>query len=178
MTTEFEQNEKRIEQDILALSKIVDIDAPGYTRRPFTKWHLKSRDWLIEEMQKCDLKVEIDAASNLIGKREGANPDLPPIMIGSHTDSVVGGGRFDGMIGVLAGIEIVRQLKEKSIQLEHSLLIVDFTGEEASEFGISTIGSRGMVGNLTEDDKPMATAIGTDNTKNIKRDTIKINNIL
>ena len=83
---------------------------------------------------------------------KGTNPELPPIMIGSHTDSVVGGGRFDGIIGVLAGIEIVRQLNEKNIQLAHSLLIVDFTGEEASEFGISTIGSRGMVGNLTEDD--------------------------
>ena len=73
-------------------------------------------------------------------------------MIGSHTDSVVGGGRFDGIIGVLAGIEIAKQLNEKDIQLAHTLLVVDFTGEEASEFGISTIGSRGMVGNLTEED--------------------------
>jgi len=169
MTKTFERNEQRIEQDILALSAIIDEAAPGYTRRPFTKWHLESRDWLTQEMKNCGLDVRIDAASNLVGKREGSNPELPPIMIGSHTDSVVGGGRFDGIIGVLAGIEIVRQLNEKNIQLAHSLLIVDFTAEEASEFGISTIGSRGMVGNLTEDDLKRANADGL-----ILREALKV----
>src|SRR5690606_21607235 len=114
-------------------------------------WHTQSREWLMNEMKNSGLDVSIDVASNLIGKREGKNPELPPIMIGSHTDSVVGGGRFDGIIGVLAGIEIARQLNEKDVQLAHTLLVVDFTGEEASEFGISTIGSRGMVGNLTDE---------------------------
>jgi N-carbamoyl-L-amino-acid hydrolase len=150
--TVFELNTDRIKSNILALATIIDEDKPGYTRRPFTKWHKQSREWLINEMKNSGLDVSIDVASNLIGKREGKNPELPPIMIGSHTDSVVGGGRFDGIIGVLAGIEIARQLNEKDVQLEHTLLVVDFTGEEASEFGISTIGSRGMVGNLTQED--------------------------
>lgn len=169
MTKPFEQNEQRIERDILALSEIIDNAESGYTRRPFTKWHLESRDWLIREMKNCSLDVWIDAASNLIGKREGTNAELPPIVIGSHTDSVVGGGRFDGIIGVLAGLEIVRQLNEKDIQLEHSLWIVDFTAEEASEFGISTIGSRGMVGNLTEGDLNRKNAEGF-----ILREALKI----
>ncbi len=150
--TVFELNTDRIKNNILALATIIDEDKPGYTRRPFTKWHKQSREWLINEMKNSGLDVSTDVASNLIGKREGENPALPPIMIGSHTDSVVGGGRFDGIIGVLAGIEIARQLDENNIQLAHTLLVVDFTGEEASEFGISTIGSRGMVGNLTEED--------------------------
>ncbi|MCG7336577.1 Zn-dependent hydrolase [Sporosarcina sp. ACRSM] len=150
--TNFEVNTDRIKDNILALATIIDEDKPGYTRRPFTKWHTQSREWLMKEMKNSGLDVSTDVASNLIGKREGKNPELPPIMIGSHTDSVVGGGRFDGIIGVLAGIEIARQLNEKDIQLAHTLLVVDFTGEEASEFGISTIGSRGMVGNLTEED--------------------------
>ncbi len=148
----FEQNKEGIKQDILTLSTMVDKAAPGYTRRPFTKWYAESREWLKKEMENCGLDVHIDAASNLVGRREGTNPDLSPIMIGSHTDSVVGGGRFDGVIGVVAGIEIVRQLNEQNIQLAHPLLVVDFTAEEASEFGISTIGSRGMVGDLTEED--------------------------
>ena len=72
MTKTFEHNEKRgSEQDILALSAIIDAAAPGYTRRPFTKWHLASRDWLTQEMKNCGLDVRIDAASNLIGEREG-----------------------------------------------------------------------------------------------------------
>lgn len=152
MTVKFDCNVARLESDITALANIIDNDAPGYTRRPFTKWHLESREWLTKEMEKCGLDVTIDAASNLIGERAGTDASLPPIMIGSHTDSVIGGGRFDGISGVVAGIEIVRQLNEQNIQLAHTLRIVDFTAEEASEFGISTIGSRGMVGNLTAAD--------------------------
>lgn len=148
MISHFDLQENRLKQDIQALAEMVDRKKPGYTRRPFTQWQTKSRDWLIREMEACGLTVRIDAASNLIGRLEGTNPDLPPIMVGSHTDSVVGGGRFDGIIGVLGGLEIARQLKEKGIKLKHTLEVVDFTGEEASEFGISTIGSRGMVGNL------------------------------
>jgi beta-ureidopropionase / N-carbamoyl-L-amino-acid hydrolase len=147
----FDQNDERIKSDILTLAKMINAEAEGFTRRPFTKWYAQSREWLAEEMGKSGLDVQIDAASNLIGRLEGSNKELPPIMIGSHTDTVTGGGRFDGIIGVLAGIEIARQLKEKGITLEHTLLIVDFTAEEPSEFGISTIGSRGMVDNLTDE---------------------------
>ncbi|WP_172371663.1 Zn-dependent hydrolase [Sporosarcina jiandibaonis] len=144
----FYLNDQGIKKDIETLSKMIDEKVDGYTRRPFTKWYEQSRKWLANEMEKCGLEVQIDASSNLIGKIEGKNKDLPPLMIGSHTDTVAGGGRFDGIIGVLAGLEIARQLKEKNIILNHTLLIVDFTAEEPSEFGISTLGSRGMVDNL------------------------------
>lgn len=145
-------NQKRIEEKIKFLSTIIDKNAPGYTRRPFTEWNMACRDWLIKEMKKNNLTVEIDASSNIVGTLKGKNESLPPIMIGSHTDSVVGGGMFDGTIGVIAGLEIVEYMKENNIQLDHTLKIVDFTAEEASEFGIATIGSRGMVGNLSEPD--------------------------
>ncbi|MBE1552999.1 Zn-dependent hydrolase [Sporosarcina limicola] len=149
MTHYFDLNTDRIQNDILTLAGMINEEAEGYTRRPFTKWYAQSRAWLAEEMRKCGLAVQIDASSNLIGRLEGINKSLPPLMIGSHTDTVTGGGRFDGIIGVLAGIEIVRQLSEKNMALDHTLLIVDFTAEEPSEFGISTIGSRGMVNNLS-----------------------------
>ena len=72
--TVFELNTDRIKKNILALATIIDEDKPGYTRRPFTKWHMLSREWLINEMKNCGLEVSIDAASNLIGKREGNKP--------------------------------------------------------------------------------------------------------
>ncbi|WP_153731018.1 Zn-dependent hydrolase [Sporosarcina obsidiansis] len=144
-------NVERIKEKITTLATIIDKERPLYTRRPFTEEYQQSREWLKSEMISAGLTVYVDAASNLIGERQGSRPELPPIMIGSHTDSVVGGGRFDGIIGVLGGIEIARQLMEQDVTLEHTLLIVDFTAEEASEFGISTIGSRGMVGNLTDE---------------------------
>src|SRR5690625_1044539 len=143
-------NETRLQADIETLATFVNPELPGYTRRPFTPEYTRSRRWLQEQMEAAGLNTKYDAAANLIGVRDGKNSKLQPIMIGSHTDSVVGGGRFDGIIGVLGAIEIARQLEEQGIELEHPLHIVDFTAEEASEFGISTIGSRGMVGALHE----------------------------
>ncbi len=134
------------------LATIIDPSLPGYTRRPFTKWNLKVREWLIDEMNRLNLSVSIDAASNIIGTLEGTDNTLPPIMVGSHTDSVIGGGKYDGVIGVLAGLAIVEKLHEEGRVLRHPLKIVDFTAEEASDFGLATIGSRGMVGALTEKD--------------------------
>lgn len=140
----------RMMSDIEHLSIFVDPTKPGWTRRPFTKQYADGRRWLTEKMEEAGLSVSLDAASNLIGSLPGNDPDLAPIMIGSHTDTVTGGGRFDGIIGVLAGIEIARLLQQTGTKLRHPLQIVDFTAEEPSEFGISTIGSRGMVGKLPE----------------------------
>jgi N-carbamoyl-L-amino-acid hydrolase len=140
----------RLQDNIEQLSTMINTSKPGWTRRPFTEEYGRGRQWLAAQMQEAGLTVEIDAASNVIGMLPGSDPALAPLMIGSHTDTVTGGGRFDGIIGVLAGIEIARLIKASGYKLRHPLQIVDFTAEEPSEFGISTIGSRGMVGNLTE----------------------------
>lgn len=152
MENRYKINHLDVKRKLKILSEFIDDSKVGYTRRPFTKWNMECRDWLINEMKSLNLEVEIDASSNIIGTLKGIDSNLPPIMIGSHTDSVVGGGMFDGQIGVIAGLEIVSYLKQNNISLLHSLKIVDFTAEEASEFGISTIGSRGMVGNLTKNE--------------------------
>ena len=141
----------RIQSDIEAMAGFTDPGKPGWTRRPFTSWYEQGRNWIRKQMEDCGMETRIDAASNLIGRIPGTQPELPPIMVGSHTDTVTGGGRFDGIIGVVAGIEIARLLKENGIRLKHPLEVVDFTAEEPSEFGISTIGSRGMVDNLSQE---------------------------
>lgn len=148
-TQAWKPNADRLAADLEALSQIVDKTKAGWTRRSFTEWYDRGRDWLKARMTEAGLDVRVDAASNLIGIRRGSDPALPAIMIGSHIDTVNGGGRFDGIIGVLAGIEFARMLQESGVQLRHTLEIVDFTAEEPSEFGISTVGSRGMVGNLS-----------------------------
>lgn len=140
----------RLQDHIEDLADIINPAKPGWTRRPFTAEYHRGRQWLTSQMEAAGLEVHIDAASNLIGVLPGVNPALPPLMIGSHTDTVTGGGRFDGIIGVIAGIEIAHLLKESGLTLRHPLHIVDFTAEEPSEFGLSTIGSRGMVGNLSQ----------------------------
>lgn len=140
-------NVERLEADIAALATFTDPEQP-HTRRPFTELFQQGRQWLREQMEAAGLSVELDAAGNLVGRRLGRE-DLPPILIGSHTDTVAGGGRFDGVIGVVGGLEIVCCLNDLDIQLRHPLEIVDFLGEEPTDFGVSTVGSRGMTDNLT-----------------------------
>lgn len=73
-------------------------------------------------------------------------------MMGSHTDTVDGGGNYDGVVGVLGGIEVVRQLREEGRRLDHDLVVVDFLGEESNDYGLTCLGSRSYVGDLTASD--------------------------
>ena len=140
----------RLWNDLMALAAITDPDKP-YTRRSFSPLFLKGREWLKQRFEEAGLKVRLDTAANLIGRLDGAEPDAPTIMLGSHSDTVPSGGRFDGPAGVLAALEVVRAMKAASYTPRHAIEIVDFLAEEPSEYGISCVGSRGMAGVL--DDK-------------------------
>ncbi|MFF2853483.1 MULTISPECIES: M20 family metallo-hydrolase [unclassified Peribacillus] len=143
-------NKERLWGTIHELAAIT-IEQQPWTRRSFTAKYNEGREWLINQMRDIGLEVEVDEASNVIGRLIGTEPNLPPIVIGSHTDTVPNGGRFDGIAGVLVGLEIVRSLKEQNIPIKHTVEIVDFTAEEPSEYGLSTVGSRAWSGNLTEE---------------------------
>ncbi|MGV3490056.1 MAG: Zn-dependent hydrolase [Devosia sp.] len=145
MTRNLPIQDARIAEDIAALSEITDPDRP-YTRRAFTPTFLKGREWLIARFQAAGLSTRIDASGNLIGSRAGTKPERGTIMLGSHSDTVPDGGRFDGIAGVSAALEVARALADQRIELEHDLEIVDFLAEEVSIFGVSCVGSRGMIG--------------------------------
>ncbi|MFY3289401.1 Zn-dependent hydrolase, partial [Achromobacter xylosoxidans] len=78
--------------------------------------------------------------------RAGRNAQRQPIATGSHCDTVMSGGRFDGIIGVLAGIEVAHTMREHGIELEHPFEVIDFLSEEPSDYGISCVGSRALSG--------------------------------
>ena len=152
MHKKIKPNMERLRRDIEALSEITDHRADGYTRISFSEEDRMARTHIRELMEKeAELNVRIDAAANLIGYRAG-QPQMPCIMIGSHLDTVPGGGRFDGIAGVVAGLELARRFKEEKIELDHPLEVVAFLAEEPSPFGISTIGSRAMSGKLNKND--------------------------
>ncbi|MCZ4344814.1 Zn-dependent hydrolase [Devosia neptuniae] len=136
---------RRIADDIDALAGITEPDRP-YTRRAFTPKFLEGRKWLEQAMRDAGAVTQIDAAGNLIGTIPGAHPDLGTIMLGSHSDTVPDGGRFDGIAGVIAALEVVRALRDQGTVLDHTLEVADFLAEEVSIFGVSCIGSRGMTG--------------------------------
>ena len=143
-------NRQRYWQQLMRLGEITEAERP-YTRRSFSECFLQGRAWLTEQMQAAGLTVHVDTAGNLIGRKAGTHPELGCIMIGSHSDSVPSGGRFDGMAGVIAGLECAQVLQDHHITLNHDLEIVDFLAEEPSEWGISCVGSRGISGYLTQD---------------------------
>jgi N-carbamoyl-L-amino-acid hydrolase len=143
----------RLWADVMDLAEITDPARP-YTRRSFTALFLEGREWVERRFQEAGLTTRIDTAGNLIGRLEGRNPALGVIAIGSHSDTVPAGGRFDGIAGVATGLEIVRALRDSGTQLEHTIEVIDFLAEEPSEYGLSCVGSRGMTGSL--DDKMLA----------------------
>jgi N-carbamoyl-L-amino-acid hydrolase len=137
----------RLWNDLMTLADITDPEKP-YTRRSFSPCFLEGRAWLRRRFEDAGLEVRLDPAANLIGRWEGTNRATGTIMLGSHSDTVPSGGRFDGPAGVIAALEIVRSLEAAGIRLHHTLEIVDFLAEEPSEYGLSCIGSRAMAGLL------------------------------
>jgi beta-ureidopropionase / N-carbamoyl-L-amino-acid hydrolase len=122
---------------------------PPFTRRAFTEVYKLARAWLNKEMKAAGLKVQLDAGANLIGRRDGKRPEA--IVLGSHIDTVTGGGRFDGVAGVLAALEIAHTLHDANYDLSFALEVVDFLSEEPSDYGASCIGSRAWAGTLTQE---------------------------
>jgi beta-ureidopropionase / N-carbamoyl-L-amino-acid hydrolase len=166
MTRNLPVSADRIAADIEALAAITEPGRP-WTRRAFSPLFLKGRTYIEARMKAAGLETRIDAAGNLIGRRAGAKPGLGTLMLGSHSDTVPDGGRFDGIAGVIAALEVARALAERNIALDHDLDIVDFLAEEVSIFGVSCIGSRGMTGQLPDawlsrisDGQNLAAAIG------------------
>jgi N-carbamoyl-L-amino-acid hydrolase len=147
MTGNLAVRAERIAADIDALAAITDPDRP-WTRRAFTPRFLEGRAWAERAFRAAGLETGIDAAGNLIGRRTGRRPDRGTIFVGSHTDTVPDGGRFDGIAGVVAGLEIARALAERGIDLDHDLAVIDCLAEEVSIFGVSCIGSRAAAGVL------------------------------
>ncbi|MBS0531737.1 MAG: Zn-dependent hydrolase [Proteobacteria bacterium] len=147
MKTNLPLDGDRLWADVMALAEITDPARP-YTRRSFTPLFREGRAWLARRFADAGLTTRIDTAGNLIGRLEGTNPALGVIAVGSHSDTVPSGGRFDGVAGIATGLEIVRALRQSGTRLSHTLEIIDFLAEEPSEYGLSCVGSRGMTGSL------------------------------
>ena len=150
----------RIAAAIDKLASFTEADRP-YTRLVFSPEFDAARDWLANAFAAAGLVCHIDSGGNLIGTRT-ANLELAnlksahsgkegraKVLIGSHIDTVPAGGRFDGIAGVIAALEVVHYLNEHQIELPFDLEIVDYLGEELNVWGISCLGSRHMAGLLT-----------------------------
>ena len=136
---------ERMQQRIQALSKFGANPEGGVSRVAFSNADLDGREYVKGLMEQAGLEVRLDTAGNIIGRREGSEPDLPAIMFGSHIDSVPGGGNYDGDVGVIAAIEVAQLLHENGRATRHAIEVVSFTDEEG---GLT--GSRAMTTGLGE----------------------------
>ena len=140
-------NLDRLWSRVETLATFIRPDVP-WTRRAFSSEFLRARDWLRDEFASAGLEIETDASGNLVGRRVGLESALAPLVSGSHCDTVVAGGRFDGIIGVLAALEFAHSLNDAGLALRHTFEVIDFLSEEPSDYGVSCVGSRALCGKL------------------------------
>lgn len=121
----------------------------GTTRVLFTKEELGAREYVKDEMKKIGLTVSEDAIGNIFGVLEGEERELEPVWTGSHIDTVLNAGMFDGMTGVVSGMEALRLIKQSGLKTKRDINVVVYTSEEPTRFGLCCLGSRAMAGELS-----------------------------
>ncbi len=144
-------NIDRLMNTIEESAKIGGLSGGGISRLALTDEDKKMRDIFIQWLKDSGLEVRVDDFGNIYGRREGKNPDASPVLIGSHLDTQPEGGRFDGILGVLAGFEVIRTLNEFNIQTDRPIEIINFTNEEGSRFEPPILGAGGVSGHFDQD---------------------------
>lgn len=150
MTTTFDINSAEIMarlEELAAISEATD----GLTRRYLTQEHQRANNLVRGWMQCAGMQVREDAAANIIGRYEGGSPGAPAVMIGSHLDTVVSAGKYDGALGVLTGISCVQALHDERIRLPFAVEVIGFADEEGVRFATAFLGSRAVAGTFDRD---------------------------
>ncbi|PAB59581.1 M20 family metallo-hydrolase [Anaeromicrobium sediminis] len=127
-------------------------DNGGITRLAYSEEEAQAKEYLKNYALELGLHASIDGVGNLWIRKEGTKPNLPSILVGSHLDTVPNGGRFDGSLGVILGIEILKDFAEGGFINTHPIEIIAFAAEESSRFNVSTIGSKILSNKLYMDD--------------------------
>jgi len=142
-------DQDRLLSEIEALAQISDAEPPAVTRVVFTPTDLKARTWLRKKCLQQDLAVRQDAVGNMFARWAGTDETAAPVATGSHIDAIPNAGKYDGVVGVLGGLEAIRALQHSGFRPTRSIELILFTSEEPTRFGIGCLGSRMLSGALT-----------------------------
>lgn len=148
-------NGARIAKHLSELANFGKNPQGGVSRVAYSEADRQGREYVMGLMRAAKLDVSTDAAANLIGRRTGKNKNLPPLLFGSHIDSVPEGGNYDGVVGSLGAIEVAQTLAESNVTTEHPLEVIIFQNEEGG-----LIGSRAIDGELTEQELELVSRSG------------------
>jgi len=144
-------NRKRLEGSMEALGRIGATAKGGLNRVALTDDDRRGRDLLVRWMREAGLTVTVDQMGNIFGQRAGGD-GRPPVLMGSHADSVPTGGKYDGQLGVLCALETIRTLNDRKIETRHPVAMAIFTNEEGARFQPAMIGSGVMAGKIPLED--------------------------
>ena len=143
---------ERLISEIDALSSFSDAEPPAVTRIVFTPTDFKARAWMKARCEEAGLAVRVDAIGNTFARWIGSDPAAPVVGTGSHIDAIPNAGKYDGVVGVLGGLEAIRALQRAGFRPKHSIELLIFTSEEPTRFGIGCLGSRLLSGSLSAED--------------------------
>jgi len=146
-----EIDQERLLSELETLAAFSDAEPPAVTRIVFTPTDLKARAWVISRCEEAGLKVRQDAIGNIFARWSGADPAAPAVGTGSHIDAIPNAGKYDGVVGVLGGLEALRALQRSGFRPKNSLELLVFATEEPTRFGIGCMGSRLLSGALSAD---------------------------
>ncbi len=144
-------NEDRLRTSLEKMAEIGRTPAGGVHRLALTDEDRAARDLFVQWLRELNLEITIDEMGNIFGRRPGKRADLPAVLMGSHLDTQPHGGRFDGILGVLGALEVMRTLYDHQLETEHPLVIVNWTNEEGSRFAPAMMGSGVWTGKLNRD---------------------------
>jgi N-carbamoyl-L-amino-acid hydrolase len=151
MNLAIEVNQDRLLSEIEALGAISEAEPPVVTRIVFTPSDLKARAWMKSRCEEAGLALRQDAIGNTFARWNGSNPSAPVVGTGSHIDAIPNAGKYDGVVGVLGGLEAIRALQQSGFHPTNSIELLIFTAEEPTRFGIGCLGSRMLAGTLSPD---------------------------
>ena len=144
-------NSARLNGSLEELGRIGDTPE-GMQRLAFTPADMAGREYTISLMRRAGMEIHIDSGGNIVARKGGSVPNLPALALGSHTDTVPCGGKYDGALGVMGAIEVVQALSDQNLTLKHPVEVLVFTNEEGTRFHRWLFGSRAMAGMLEADD--------------------------
>jgi ureidoglycolate amidohydrolase len=144
-----EIDQQGLNAEIETLATISDAEPPAVTRIVFTPTDLKARAWIITRCEEAALTVTQDAIGNIFARWNGADHAAPAVGTGSHIDAIPNAGRYDGVVGVLGGLEAIRALQQSGFRPRHSIELLVFATEEPTRFGIGCLGSRLLSGTIS-----------------------------
>ncbi|WP_349359280.1 Zn-dependent hydrolase [Stappia sp.] len=142
-------NAARLWRSLMEMAAIGATPKGGNRRLALSDEDKAGRDLFVTWCRAAGCSVTVDAVGNIVARRAGTDPALPPVVIGSHLDTQPTGGRFDGVFGVLAGLEVIRTLNDAGIATRHPVEVVSWTNEEGARFSPPMMGSGVYTGEFT-----------------------------